>query len=813
MPLEPGKMLAHYRILSEIGRGGMGVVYEAADTTLDRRIALKVLPEEATANPDRLLRFRREARVVAALNHPGIVTIHSVEEAEGIHFLTMELVRGKTLHERIPAGGLPADRIFGIAIPLAEALSAAHERGVIHRDLKPSNVLVTEEGRIKVLDFGLAKLATAEESSGDESILPTRSLLTGEGRRLGTFPYMSPEQVMGRALDHRSDIFSFGIVLYEMATGTRPFSGSSTAELASSILRDTPEPVIGLRPDLPGHFAWILRRCLEKDPRRRYQSALDIRNEMEDLEKGIVSEVPISRPPVSRSAWDSASVSGAPAASAPTPAPAASPASGPVPGAASKKQSAPVGYLVFAGFIVLLLFALLWMNNRDRARRRAAVSPPAGSAAAVTPGVASLAILPFVNISADPENEYFSDGMTEQLINALVKVEGLKVPARTTVFALKAKNLDVQEIGKRLGVDSVLEGSVRKSASRLRINVRLARTSDGSALWSEQYDRELKDVFAVQDEISRKIVETLRVRLSPLEAQALARAPTGDSEAYDLYLKGRRLFFLSGRRNLGNARETFSRAIDLDPGFALAYAGIADASSWLYLYSEATGNNLEEAKKASLKALELAPDLAEAHASRGLALSLSTEHEAAGREFETAIRLDPRLFEAYYFYARDCWARGKWDQATHLFGKAMEVRPEDYQAPALMSNALRQLGRSEEATAMEKKGLEIIRARLETDPDDTRALYLGANVLVKTGAVDEGLEWIRRAIAVDPSDPATLYNAACVFSKAGKKQEAIGSLEKAVAVGFAHKAWIENDSDLDSIRGDPRYQTLLKHLR
>ena len=802
MVLGPGKMLAHYRILSEIGRGGMGVVYEAEDTTLDRRIALKVLPEEATARPDRLERFRREARAVAALNHPGIVTIHSVEEEEGIHFLTMELVRGKTLHERIPAGGLSADRIFQIAIPLAEALSAAHERGIIHRDLKPSNVLVTDEGRVKVLDFGLAKLAGAEEGSREESVLPTRSLLTGEGRRLGTFPYMSPEQVMGRSLDSRSDIFSFGTVLYEMATGIRPFSGASTAELASSILRDSPESIASQRPDLPGHFSWILRRCLEKDPRRRYQSALDIRNELEDLKEGIAPEVGVLHPPQSRPAWDS------PPGSTPSPAPLPSPAaSSTSAGAPQIRQRTPISHLVLAGFAILAVFGYLWLRSRDGDRR--AGRPPA----AASPSAASLAILPFVNISADPENEYFSDGMTEQLINALVKVNGLKVPARTTVFALKGKELGIQEIGRRLGVDTVLEGSVRKAASQLRINVRLVKTSDGSALWSEQYDRELKDVFAVQDEISRKIVQTLRVQLTPLEAQSLARAPTDDPEAYDLYLKGRRLFFLSGRRNLGNAREVFSRAIQRDPDFALAYAGLADTWSWLYLYSEAMGKNIEEARKASSTALELAPDLAEAHASRGQALSLSGEHEAAEREFETAIRLDPRLFEAYYFYARDCWTQGKWEQAAHLFGKATEVRPEDYQAPTLRSNALERLGRLEEADSMRQRALGIIRTHLESEPDDTRALYLGASILVQSGGVEEGLEWIQRAVAVDPSDPATLYNAACAYSKAGRKQEALETLEKAVRVGFAHKAWMENDPDLDAIRSEPRFQALLKRLK
>src|SRR4030095_12960505 len=382
MSLEPGRTLSHYRLLEEIGRGVMGVVYKALDTTLDREVALKVLPLEATSDPDRLERFRREAKAVAALNHPSIVTIYSVEEAEGIHFLTMELVSGRSLHELIPEGGLPLPRIFQIAVPLAEALSAAHERGIVHRDLKPSNIVVADEGRVKVLDFGLAKLMASGAEVPEGSLPPTRTLGTVEGKILGTVPYMSPEQVSGKAVDPRSDIFSLGIILYEMAVGTRPFSGESSAELASSILRDQPISVSDLRADLPGHLGWVIRRCLEKDPRRRYQSALDISNELSDLKNGLSSESPAYRSPVSSPGGSSAAYGGTLSAKGSVPSPAggvpsfastggapsapwsgagtassgaghpSSPAisgAGEVPGAG--KSLVPVRYLVFAGFM------------------------------------------------------------------------------------------------------------------------------------------------------------------------------------------------------------------------------------------------------------------------------------------------------------------------------------------------------------------------------------------------------------------------------------------------------------------------------
>jgi non-specific serine/threonine protein kinase len=766
MSPEAGQMLSHYRLIDEIGRGGMGVVYRALDTSLDRHVAVKVLPPEVTADTDRLERFRREAKAIAALNHPGIVTIHSVEESGGVHFLTMELVQGRTLDTVIPPAGLPLARFFEVAVQLADAVSAAHERGVVHRDLKPANVMVIEGAAVKVLDFGLAKLRKAEALS-DESTEPTRTV-TQEGRLLGTVPYMSPEQIQGRPADHRSDLFALGIILYEMATGKRPFRGESPADVASSILRDTPAGVTDLRAGLPAHLGQVIRRCLEKDPARRYQTAVAVHNELEDLQSTIASGAAPAVP-------------------------------------SGKRRKAVVAAGAAAALLISVFGYVLWQRSGGHA-------PPASGG----PGpeaAASIAILPFENMSADKENEYFSDGITEELINALVKVQGLKVPARTSVFALKGKDLSIQEIGRTLGVGTVLEGSVRKSGDRIRITAQLINVADGYHLWSERYDREMKDVFAVQDEISQNIVRALRVTLSPREERAIRGTPTSDTQAYDYYLRGRRVFHLSGRRNWGTAREMFSRAIAIDPGYALAHAGIADASAFLYMYAESTDENLERSRSASQKALELAPDLAEAHASRGLALSLTRQYEEADREFETAIRLDPKLFEAYYFYARDCWVQGKHDKAAPLFEKAFEVRPEDYQAPILLAGVYVSLGRPVDAQASMRRALSIIQARLETHPEDVRALYLGAGALVGTGQVEQGLEWADRALAIEPKESGLLYNVACVYSTAGRTEEAIGLLERAIEAGFAQKEWIENDSDLDPLRDHPRFKALLRKMR
>ncbi len=424
----------------------------------------------------------------------------------------------------------------------------------------------------------------------------------------------------------------------------------------------------------------------------------------------------------------------------------------------------------------------------------------------------SIAVLPFMDMSQEQDQEYFCDGMAEELIDALTKIKDLRVAARTSAFSFKGKQQDIREIGNKLKVSTVLEGSVRKAGNRLRITAQLINVADGYHLWSEKYDRELKDIFAIQDEIAGHIVRALRVMLSDREKRALEKVLTTDIEAYDYYLQGRKFFYDARRKNSKFARQMFARATQIDPSYALAYAGIADSCSWLYMYGESTEENLREAEGASRKALELDPELAEAHVAHGLAVSLSKRYDEAGKEFEAAIRLDARLFEAHYFYARACFAQGKLEKAARLYNQASEVRPEDFQAPLLLGGVYNGLGLENKAKLAYRQGLEIVKRHLELNPDDARALYLGAVAHIQLGERERGLEWATRALSMDPEDTAILYKVACTYSLAGKIEEAINCLEKALKAGFAQQEWIEHDSDLDPLRSHPRFQALMRRM-
>jgi serine/threonine protein kinase/Flp pilus assembly protein TadD len=424
----------------------------------------------------------------------------------------------------------------------------------------------------------------------------------------------------------------------------------------------------------------------------------------------------------------------------------------------------------------------------------------------------SIAVLPFVNMSADPENEYFSDGIAEEIINALSKIQALQVAARTSSFALKGKNEDIGAIGRKLKVATVLEGSVRKAGSKLRVTAQLINVADGYQLWSQRYDRQLEDVFAIQDEIAENIVKALRVVLSEDEKRAIERAPTENVQAYEYYLRGRQYFHQFRRTGMQSARRMFERAIETDSRFALAYAGLADCCAFLYMYWDGSKANLDGADSASRKALELDPELAEAHASRGFALALNRQYQEARPEFETAIRLDPKLYEAHYLYARALFQEGRPEEAVRQYEEASRVRPEDYQALLLMQSPLNTLGRREEAKAVLKRGLDVAERHLELNPDDARALYLAGGALMQLGDRERALDWARRAYAIDPTDPGVLYNVACVYSLGGMVDDAIGCLDKAIANGFGHREWLLHDGDLDAIREDQRFQTLLQKL-
>jgi TolB-like protein/cytochrome c-type biogenesis protein CcmH/NrfG len=439
-------------------------------------------------------------------------------------------------------------------------------------------------------------------------------------------------------------------------------------------------------------------------------------------------------------------------------------------------------------------------------------STPPGAPAGSGGGSKSIAVLPFVNMSADPENEYFSDGIADEIINALSRIQALQVAARTSSFAFKGKSEDMSAIGRKLKVATVLEGSVRKAGNKLRVAAQLIDVADGYQLWSERYDRQLEDVFAIQDEIAGNIVKALRVVLSEDEKRAIERAPTENVQAYEYYLRGRQYFHQFRRTGMQSARRMFERAIETDPRFALAYAGLADCSAFLYMYWDGSKANLDGADAASRKSLELNPELAEAHASRGFALALNRQYDAARPEFETALRLNPKLYEAHYLYARALFQEGRNEEAVRQYEEASRVRPEDYQALMLMQTPLNTLGRHAEAKAAVRKGLQIAERHLELNPDDARALYLSATALLQLGERERALDWARRAYAIDPTDPGVLYNVACVYSLGGMADEAIDCLDKAVANGFGHREWLLHDGDLDAIREDARFQTLMQKL-
>jgi TolB-like protein/Flp pilus assembly protein TadD len=713
------KSLGHYEILEKIGSGGMGEVYRARDTRLERTVALKVLSPETAIQPGMRKRFEREGQAVAALHHPNILTIYSVEETDGELFLTMELIEGQNLSDAIPPGGYPLARFLDLAIELVDAVSCAHRTGITHRDLKPSNVMVNADGHLKVLDFGLAKLV--EPEGGPFKDLGTITVgVTEEGAILGTIAYMSPEQLRGLSADYRSDIFSLGIVLYEMLTGTNPFGKDTSADLISSILRDRPKLASAMRPDIPRRLAQVIDRCLEKDPNVRLQSALALRNDLEELKRHMES------------------------------------------------------------------------GEAERIR--------------------SIAVLPPVDLSLEGDQEYFCDGLADELIQDLVRIRTLRVAPSTTTMLMRRAAANALEIGRRLDVEVVLQGGVRRIGDSLRIQVELLEVATGRLLWSERYDRALKDVFVIRAEIARSIVEALQVTMTMGEKRSLETKSTADIEAYDYYLRGRRCFYQYRRKGIELALQMFRLATKHDPGYARAYAGISDCFCFLYLYADRSRTSIDEADRASRTALELNPDLAEAHVSRGQVLSLSGLHSESEAEFETAIRLGPKLFEAHYLYARDCFAQGKLEKAANLFELASSARPDDYQASLLVAQVYERLERPADARSAQARGVRIAEERLKLDPDDVRALYMGANGLISLGERERALEWATLALEMEPDEPMVLYNVACIFSLAGNLDEAIDYLERAVRLGLRQVGWFQNDSNLDPLRTLPRFGQLMKEI-
>jgi len=631
-----GRTLGHYRIVDKIGEGGMGLVYRAEDTTLKRQVALKVLPADFTSNQERLERFQREAETLAALDHPNIVTIHTVEEIDGVHFLTMQLVHGRPLSELIPKSGMPLERLFELAIPLADALAAAHENGVIHRDLKPANIMATSEGRLKVLDFGLAKLRQ-EVPPAEATELPTEPL-TQEGRVVGTAPYMSPEQLEGKALDARTDIFSLGVVLYEMALGQRPFSGESSVSLISSILKETPRTVDTLRGDLPHHLGRIIAHCLEKDPRRRYQSAIDVRNELDGLRKEIDSgTLSVSRESVERDVGPSR-----------------------------------LWWWVAGSTIALLAATLVGVQifGRDREEPPTAEPPP----------VDSLAVLPFDNLMGDLDQEYFVDGMHDALISELAQIDALAVISRQSVLRYRDTDKTIPEIAQELGVSGVVEGSVFRADGMVRITAQLIGVIPTERhLWAESYERDLQDVLSLQREVAQAIATQVNVTLTSAEQARFDRGRRVEPEAYDYYLRGNQYF----NRGLGGpdiliAVEMYELAVARDPIFALAQAALAKAQARMVFqqYDDPTDDRAGKSLSAAERALALDPDLPEARAALGWYYYwVPGNYDRALEEFTIASRGQPHNSDLLLAMGLAKRRQGKWGPALADLLSAFELDP------------------------------------------------------------------------------------------------------------------------------------------
>jgi serine/threonine protein kinase/tetratricopeptide (TPR) repeat protein len=728
-----GQSVSHYKVTRKLGSGGMGVVYEAEDTRLGRRVALKFLPTEMAQDSQLIERFQREARAASALNHPNICTIHSIEQHDRRNFLVMELLEGQTLAQLMARQPFSMDRLLPIAIQIADALESAHAKGIVHRDIKPANLWLTDRGQIKILDFGLAKIersGIADEGSSASQLETMAGELTSPGAAMGTVSYMSPEQARGQLVDARTDLFSVGTVFYQMACGALPFTGDTSAVVFDSILNLEPRPVDQVNPTVPPEFGRLLSKLLEKDRSLRCQTATELKTDLNRLKRDLDS---------------------------------------------GSKRTAE-------------------LNDTKSGISR---QPPK-----------SLAVLYFENLSGVKEDEYLRDGITEDIITELCKIRGLNTFSRPTVLAYRDKQVTPSQIGQQLRAAYVLTGSLRRSGNRLRITTQLVDTATDFPMWSERYDREMKDVFEVQDEIARKIAEALRVTLSPQELEALAIKPTENLQAYDLYLRGKRYARRQTRQDLEFALQMFENAVAMDSSFALAYAACANACAMFYCNYSRESIWVERARTASGNAVALRWDLPEVQVSQAWVLYATELHDEAVRMVRKAIERKRDCEGAYYLLCRALFSAGRYQEVVNVMEAALEVGGEDYNVYVPIANALGALGKRDEYRNLLLRRIVALENHLKQVPEDARARILVAADYAELDRVEDSIRELNLAITLRANEASILYNAACTFCLLQRKPEAMDTLRKAWEAGFKDATWARRDPDLAILHGEPEFDKL-----